>query len=614
MRGPSMFDENDDDYLEPGERAERDEMDAMMAQYLEQMPGEVSTGELLNVPIVAIKSDHVLVDVGDKSEGIINIKEFPLVGDKLTVNIGDLIDVVVRGHDPDSGMIILSYQEARRRKALVAVEEAMKNNAPITGVVMRTVKGGLIIDIGTTAFLPASQIDLRRIENFEEWIGREVTGYIIEYTPEKRRIIVSRRKMLEEARESERKVVMGRISVGQMIECAVKRVVEFGAFVDLGGIDGLIPRSEISWHRNAKPEDFLKTGEVIQAKVIEIGAENGKITLSRRQAQANPWDTVADRFPVGSAINGEIVSVTNYGAFVRLEEGLDGMIHVSDMAWDAMGKKPSDYVAVGQEVSASVLGIDAKAHRISLGLKQLTKDPWEEIESRYPKGMRIKGQVTGLTKYGAFVELEPGIEGMIHVSDFSWEKRVSQPRDVVQKGDEVEACVLEVDREKRRISLGVKQLSESPLEQFIAHYQTGDTVEGEVVNVTEFGAFVKLADGVEGFIHVSQLDKERVNAPSDCIKVGEKVTAKVSKIDPETGKISLSRRQLMKDQERQNNAPYLKKKDTGSIFSMAELLEDIVLEDDLPKTAEPEVKLTPVKPLEEANPLGESLGADKPHI
>jgi len=594
MNGPSMFESHDDDYLEPGEMPEpTDDLDVVMDQYLDQMSTEINQGQLLSVPIVGIKSDHVLVDVGEKSEGMISIKEFPLVGDKLSVQVGDVVEAVVKGYDPESGLISLSYLEARRRKAMKLVHDAMESKQPITGTVTRTVKGGLIVDIGTTAFLPASQIDLRRIDNFDEWIGREVEGYIIEYVPEKRRIIVSRRKLLEEQREARRQEVMGKLNLGQMVEVIVKRIVEFGVFVDLDGVDGLIPRSEISWQRNAKPEDFMNVGDSMQAKIIEVDPHTAKVTLSRRQAHINPWDSAAERYPVGSSVGGTVVSLTSYGAFVRLEEGLDGMIHVSDMAWDTAGKKPSDYVTPGQEVTASVLSVDAVARRISLGLKQLTLDPWEAMETRYPRGTRIKGQVTGLTKYGAFVELEPGIEGMIHISDFSWEKRINQPRDVVKKGDEVEVCVLEVDRARRRISLGVKQLSESPFERFLMTHSAGDVVEGEVTNLTEFGAFIRLDEGVEGFMHVSQLERDRVNSPSDCLSVGQKITAKITKIETDSGKISLSRRQMLKEQERHTVSQYMRKKEGGSLLSMGELLGDIVLEDDLPAESAPLLKKEP---------------------
>lgn len=588
MNGPSMFEDNDDDYMEPGENPEpQDELDTMMDQYLDQMSGEVTQGQLLTVPVVALKGESVLVDVGEKSEGVINIKEFPLVDGKPAVALGDMVEVVVKGYDNESGLINLSYQEARRRKAMKMVKEALDNQTPLKGQVTRTVKGGLIVDIGTTAFLPASQIDLRRIDNFEEWIGREVEGLVIEYVPEKRRIIISRRKMLENAREQLRHSIMEKLTPGQVVEVNVKRIVEFGVFVDLEGVDGLIPRSEISWQRNARPEDYMQVGDVLQCRIIEINAETGKVTLSRRQAHINPWDTAIERYPAGSVVSGKVVSLTSYGAFVRLEEGLDGMIHVSDMAWDAAGKKPTDYVTTGQDVTATVLGVDPTAKRISLGLKQMTRDPWEEMEARYPKGLHITGRVTGLTKYGAFIELEPGIEGMIHVSDVSWEKRISQPRDVFKKGDEVEACILEVDRNRRRISLGVKQLSESPIEKFLTQFSSGDIVEGEVTSLTEFGAFVKLAEGMEGFMHVSQMDTERVQSPDKVLKVGEVIQAKIIKIENDSGKVSLSRRQLIKEQERQTISAYMKKnkKEGSSLINMGELLGDIVLEDDLPAEA-----------------------------
>jgi small subunit ribosomal protein S1 len=403
------------------------------------------------------------------------------------------------------------------------------------------------------------------------------------------------------------------LSVDQMLEVGIKRVVDFGAFVDLGGIDGLIPRSEVSWQRNARPEEYLKQGDRIQAKVIEIDQATGKVTLSRRQAIENPWDKVHETLPIGSKVTGSIVSVTNYGAFVRLSEGLDGMIHISDMAWDAAGKKPSDYVAVAQEIEAQVLSIDPESRRISLGLKQLTDDPWGELEAKYPRGSHVHGKVTGLTKYGAFVELEPGVEGMVHVSDFSWEKRISQPRDMVKKGDEIEAVVLEINREKRRLSLGVKQLSESPRERIKQQFNSGDLVEGDVSRVTEFGVFLALGPGIEGFIHVSQLDSERVKSPAELFKMGDRVTAKITKIDPETGKISLSRRQMMKDSERKVVQQYMKSQPQQALnpLGIGELLDNIQLEDDLPP--EPKLPQAPAAPSNfPENAEGKALEAAQP--
>ncbi len=612
MGGASMFDENEDDYLEPGETGAMDEMDAMIDQYLDRMSPEVNQGQLLSVPVVAVKADGVLVDVGDKSEGFVNIREFPMINDKPQVQPGDIIDVIVKGPDPDTGLINLSYREARRRKAWTAAEEAFGKRVPLKGIVTRTVKGGLILDIGTTAFLPASQVDVQRISDFDAWVGREVEGYVIEFAPEKRRIIISRRQMIEDQLETRRRQTLQGFEQNQLIEARVKRVVEFGAFVELGeGLDGLIPRSEISWQRNARPDEYVKAGQTVQAKIIEIDQESGKVTLSRRLAISNPWEAAVERYPAGTEVAGEIVSLTSYGAFVRLDEGLDGMIHISDMAWDSVGKKPGDYVAVGQQVSATVLNVDTENRRISLGLKQLTADPWEGIEQRFPNGRTVKGQVTGLTKYGAFIELEPGIEGMIHVSDFSWDKKVRQPRDVVKKGDEVEAVVLEIDRERRRISLGVKQMGENPLDVFLGTHQPGDVVEGEVTGVTEFGVFVMLAPNIEGFMHVSQMDQERVNSPKDLLKSGDKIEAKITKIDRDSGKISLSRRQLLKEQERKTIANYMSKKSKGSLMSMGELLEDIQLEDIIPAErkkpapAPPAAAPAPAPVLEEVEPTPE---------
>lgn len=594
--GHSLFG-GEDEFMEPGEEVKPDEMDALMDQYLNEMETDSRTGQVIKVPVVSIKADHVLVDVGGKSEGIINLNEFCRTGEDPGIKVGDELEAVVRGTDHDTGMVRLSYQDARRRVAIKEVEEALANKTPLKGKVIRTVKGGLILDIGTTAFLPASQVDLRRVENFEEWIGREVEGYVIEHKPEKRRIIISRRRLLEEQRESLRKEALEKLTVGQDVEAPVKRIVEFGAFIDLGSIDGLVPRAEISWDRNVKPDEYFTIGETVTARIIDIDIEGGKVTLSRRAIQGNPWDTAAERYPADSQVSGKIVSTTNYGAFVRIEEGLDGMIHISDMGWDSAGKRPSDYVQVGQEISAAIIDIDCSKKRISLGLKQLTADPWAEIEERYPAGKRIKGTVTGLTKYGAFVELEPGIEGMIHVSDFTWEKRISQPREIVQKGDEVEVVILSVDLDKRRIALGVKQLSDSPFDAYTTQHRVGEIVEGVVSSVTDFGVFVKLTDHIEGFMHVSQCDRDRVDSPASLFTEGSTIKVKISKIDRKAEKVSLSRRQMLRDQERDTIRQYQKKATEGWSTGFGELLSEIVLEDDLPpeppKKEEPKAETPP---------------------
>lgn len=583
-------DNPEDEYTDPDDQTQpqaagADEMDALMDQYLNRMGDTRSVGQVVNVPIVAIHEGHAMVDVGDKAEGMVDIRDLQDIEGNLVYKVGDFIDAIVKGTDQDTGLVMLSHAEARRRKATEAIQAAIKNNTPIKGKIVRVVKGGLIVDIGTTAFLPASQIDRKRIENFEEWIGREVEGYVIEFVPEKRRIILSRRKVLEEQEGARRTEVLQAINPGETRDGVVKRLVDFGAFVDLGGIDGLIPRSEISWHRMGRPEDYLKVGETVQVKVLGVDPATGKITLSRKQLGEDPWARAAEKYPVGTVLEGEIVSVTNYGAFVRLEEGVDGMIHISDMSWDSTGKQPSAYVSVGSKVQATVIAADPSQRRISLGLKQLTQDPWTILPEKYPRMARIKGKVTGLTKYGAFVELEPGIEGMVHVSDFSWDQRVAHPRDQVNKGDEVEACVLNIDVEQRRISLGIKQLTLSPMTVYAQAHKAGQVVEGEVTSVTEFGAFLKLDEGIEGFIHVSQLDKGRVDAPQQAFQVGQKLEAEIMKIDQAQNRVNLSRRSLLKKEEKITNAKYMdKKKHTSGGVNLGELLSELPLDDELSKS------------------------------
>lgn len=559
-----------------------EEMDALMDEYLDQMGSAAQSGQLLSVPIVTVHADHVLVDVGAKSEGMVSRTELADASGITEPVVGQVIDVVVKGTDSATGLVILSHIEAREQVSFRDIEQAHEKKTAITGKIVRAVKGGVIVNVGAEAFMPASQIDLRRVNDIESWVGREVECLVIEFMPRKSRIILSRRQLLEDALKVKREALFARLVEGQMIEATVKRVVDFGAFLDLDGIDGLVPRTEISWQRNSKPGECVKVGETLEVKVIEINREGQKITLSRRQAMTDPWEACAEKFPEGVDVEGEVVSLTSYGAFVRLSEGVDGMIHISDMSWDSGGRRPSDFVAVGQEVRVSVLKVDAETRRISLGLKQLSKDPWSDIEARYPRGSRIKGKVTGLTKFGAFVEIEPGIEGMIHVSDFSWEQRVEQPRDVVEKGQEIEASILAIDRQRRRISLGVKQLSASPIEEYSNSHRIGDYVEGEVTNVTDFGVFVKLGDHIEGFIHVSQLDRSRVESPSAVFKKGDTLTAEITKIEKDSGKISLSRRQMLKKEEKRLLKTYTKSSESGGA-NLGELIAGLSLDDDLPK-------------------------------
>ncbi len=581
----------DDEYFDPSEvESAPDEMDAMMDQFLDQMTPNVKRGQLIRVPVVAVKSDGILLDVGDKSEGFVPLREVEDGRGDVTVQVGDVLEVIIKNQDPETGLIGLSYLEAKRRKAWQHAEDCFKNKKPINGKIIRTVKGGVILDIGTTAFLPASQVDLMRIEDFEELIGREVQGYVIEFEPDKRRIIVSRRALLEEERDKIRGEILGKLELGQELDVNVKRLVNFGAFVDVQGLDGLIPRSEISWQRSARPEEYLTVGETVRIRIVEIDRKKGKITLSRKQAMSDPWPAAEADYSIGSRVSGRVVSITNYGAFVRLREGLDGMVHISDMAWDSHGRKPSDFVETGDEVEVQVLALDLSERRISLGMKQLVPDSWSEMIERYPKGSRFKGKVTGLTRFGAFVELESGVEGMVHISDFSWEKRIEHPKDVVSSGDEIEVCILSVDLEKRRVSLGVKQLVKSPMEKFRKSFKAGDLVEGKVVRVSDQGAFIQLAEGVEGFMHVSQIDTDRVENPADILKEGETVRSKVTKIE-RGNKIALSRKAMLKAQEKKTISTYMRSGSTeDSLLNMGELLEDLQIEDELglrkSKTAE----------------------------
>lgn len=552
-------------------QSEIEQFDALLDQHL---PAETSAprGELMEVPVVAIKEDVVLVDVGGKAEATININEFPKIDDKPLVSVGDIIKVVQTGRNSD-GTPRLSHREARTREAEQKISTVLENKTPIKGVVVQTVKGGVMVDIGLLAFMPASQIDLFKIPDLESLKGQEIESYVIEFDPRRKRAVLSRRQLLFEQRESERKAAISKLMVDDVVNGKIKNCLDFGVFLDLGVIDGFIPREEVSYDRGTHPKDILKSGDQIDAKVIKIDEETGKVTLSRKRLSPDPWDTIESRYAVGNIVKGFVIAIQNYGVFVHLEEGVTGMIHASDLSWSSSNKNPKDFVNVGQEVETKVLELNKDDRRLSLGLKQTEKDPWADVENEFPRNAKVKGTITSLTTYGAFVKLNDYVEGMIHVSDMSWEKHINHPKEVFEPGQEVEAIVLKCDPSNHRISLGVKQLGHSPFDGFLAENPVNSIVTGKVVRFAPFGAFVELAENLEGLIHISQIDVKRVELPEKALTLGEDVTVKITKVDKKKQKISLSRRDAINDAERADVKQYLKKdKDAHGGITFGEAL------------------------------------------
>lgn len=542
-----------------GSDPEDEEFAALLEQHLggDSAP---SRGELTEVTVVDVREEVVLVSYGGKAEASIAITEFPMVGGVRQVKAGDVIPVVQTGSK--EGNPTFSHRQARNRAAQDAIQAKFQANEPIKGIVTSKVKGGLMVDIGLEAFMPASQVDINKVQDLDSFVGKEVEARIKEFDPRRNRAVISRRELLVEHRSSERRTFLEKLEVGQVITGRIKAAQDFGVFVDLGVLDGFIPREEVSWDRGCDPKTALKSNSEVELKILNVSIEDEKVTLSRRRLTENPWDVVDEKYPVGSAITGKVVAIQSYGAFVHLQEGLTGMIHVADMSWNPGNKRPQDHVREGDEITCQVLEINKEKKRLSLGLKQLAADPWDDIEKRYPKGAKVRGTVTSLKNYGAFIRLEEAIEGMVHVSDISWEKRVAHPKEHLKVGDEIDVQVLKIDYDKRRISLGLKQLTDSPYDAYIKANPQGSVVKGKVTRCASFGAFVELAEGLEGLIHIGQIDTKRIEVPEEVLKVGEEVTVKIIKLDREKQKISLSRREALKQAEKDQIKPYLTKNDS----------------------------------------------------
>ncbi|MBU2590860.1 MAG: 30S ribosomal protein S1 [Nitrospinae bacterium] len=512
------------------------ELLSMAALYEESMQN-FCEGELVLGRVVAISSNFVTIDIGFKSEGIIAVTEFPEGGKNIAV--GDQTEVLIEQTENGDGEIMLSKEKAGMIRTWEKILAAHKNDEIIEGVVVNRIKGGLKVDIGLKAFLPGSQVDLRPVKNLDKLIGEKIKVKVINVNKSRGNIILSRRVILDAERKQSREETLSNIEVGNIVEGVVKNITDYGAFVDLGGVDGLLHITDMSWGRITHPSELFAIGDTIKVMIIKYDQENDRVSLGFKQISPDPWSNIEEKYPIDGHLRGKVVSITNYGIFVELEEGVEGLIHISEMSWNKYLKHPSRLVAIGDMVDAQVLSFDKEKKKISLSIKQMESNPWDSIEDRYPIGTVVEGRVRNLTDFGAFVELEDGIDGLVHRSDMSWTQKVKHPSEVVKKRDWIKTIVLNIDKENEKISLGMKQLMDDPWDKMADEYQVGMEVEGEIIKVTKFGAFVKLPKGVEALVHASQMSQEAED-PKSIVNVGDVVKAKVLKIDIPNRKMALS--------------------------------------------------------------------------
>jgi small subunit ribosomal protein S1 len=530
-------------------------------------------GAIVPGTITEIRQNEVVVDIGGKSEGVIPAHEF---GDLGELQIGSQIEVLVIKLEDVGGNPILSYDLAQQKKNWENIVLKCQEGAIVPGRVKTKVKGGLIVSIGVDSFLPASHIDIQPPKNLDQYLGQTYDFKVLKINLDRKNIVLSRRELLEEQRSQKRRDLLDSIQPGQLRKGVVKNIADFGAFIDLDGMDGLLHITDMSWGRIAHPSEMVKQGEEIEVMVIEVNREKERVSLGLKQTKKNPWDDIDHKFPVGARIRGKVVNLVPYGAFVELEPGVEGLVHITEMSWTKRIAKPSDLLKVGQELDAVILGLNRDEQKISLGLRQLEANPWDMVKHNYPVGARVRGKVRNMTTYGAFIELEEGIDGMVHVSDMSWTRKVNHPSEVLNKGDEIDAIVLDVDPGQQRISLGVKQLSDDPWSDIDRVFRVGDVVEGKISKITTFGAFVEIKDGIDGLVHISQIQEERVDKVKDVLKPGQAVTARVIKIDRDERRLGLSIKaaNYSPDQLEAEAATYDSMKSGTDLMNLGDILDE----------------------------------------
>ncbi len=523
----------------------------------------MAEGEVVKGTVLKVTDTAVVIDVGYKSEGLIQLSEFLDENGLITVQAGDVVDVLLERTEDREGHVVLSREKAEKMKIWDEVEKAYTDRKVVIGRVIERIKGGLAVDIGVRAFLPGSQIDVRPVRNLDALRGQELRMRVIKVNKKRGNIVLSRKALLEEENAEKKKTTLETLTDGKVLRGTVKNITDYGAFIDLGGIDGLLHITDMSWGRIGHPSELFKVNDEIDVIVLKYDPATERVSLGHKQLVQDPWATVQDRYPAGARMSGKVVSLTDYGAFVELEAGVEGLIHVSEMSWSKRVKHPSKILNVGDTVNAMVLGVDPSARRISLGLKQVESNPWHQLAEKYPVGARINGKVRNLTEFGAFVEVEEDIDGLIHVSDMSWSKRIKHPSEVLKKGDVVEAMVLSIDAENQRLSLGLKQLAADIWDDFFLRHQVGATVEGKLTRMTNFGAFVELDEGIEGLIHVSEFDDSHGGEKID-LQVGNTYQMKIIKLSPQERKIGLSIRALKSDDYRTDWDAYSEPEGAGT--------------------------------------------------
>jgi len=507
---------------------------------------EIAEGEVVHGRVIHVGPEFVTVDIGFKSEGQLSLNEFRQKDGTLSVNVGDEIDVFVERKESEIGMVTLSKEKADKFKFWEEISRAWNEDQVIEGKIISRIKGGLTVDIGVMAFLPGSQVDIRPIRNLEKFIGSTFKFKIIKLNRRRGNVVLSRRILLEKERESIRQKTLEVLEEGQIVEGVVKNITDYGAFVDLGGIDGLLHITDMSWGRINHPSDIITAGQKVKVKVLQFERQNQRVSLGLKQTTPDPWENIAAKFPVGSRVKGKVTSITDYGSFVQLLEGVEGLVHVSEMAWTKRVRHPSKILSAGDEVEVMVLDVDPAQKRVSLGLKQTSPNPWDTIAERYPVGTKIQGRIKNITDFGIFIGIDEGIDGLVHISDISWTQRLKHPSEMFKKGQEVQAIVLSIDRENQRFSLGIKQIQKNPWDDIHHRYRVGQVTKGKITNVTKFGAFVELEPGIEGLVHISEISHQRVEKAEDALQAGSEIQAVVINVDPRRHKIGLS----IKDVER----------------------------------------------------------------
>ncbi|HKA55794.1 MAG TPA: 30S ribosomal protein S1 [Candidatus Binatia bacterium] len=543
-------------------------------QMFEESLRSVKPGEIVRGRVVEIGPEFVTVDIGYKSEGRIPVSEFRQRDGRIAVSEGDEIEVFFDAADSEQEGIVLSRAKAEQHRVWHQIEDAYLHKGTVEGMIVGKVKGGLKVDIGVAAFLPGSHVDIRPVRDLDRFVGRRGKFAVLKYNRARANVVVSRRAVLEQERETLREETLKLLEEGVILEGTVKSITDYGAFVDLGGIDGLLHVTDMSWGRIGHPSEVVTVGDKIKVVVLKYDPERERVSLGMKQLVPDPWRSAAERYSVGSRVRGKVVSLTDYGAFVELEQGIEGLLHVSEMSWTKRVVHPSKLLTVGAEIEVVILDIDEGHRRISLGLKQVGPNPWELVRLNHPVGSRIHGKIKSVTDFGVFVEIEEGIDGLVHISDLHWTKKMKHPSELYKKGDEVDAVVLGVDVENERVSLGIKQATANPWTTLTQRHPVGTRIQGKVTSVTDFGVFVEIEEGIEGLIHISQLSNERVEKPSALFQVGKEVEAEVIHIDPREHKVGLSIKALRRSEERAEMEAYLRREREEARFSLEDVMPE----------------------------------------